>query len=114
VDAHRRPDAASPRARLARAPRRLRVIRGGGTGTTAAPRDVPAALASLVLPGLGQLVQGRRRAALAQAAVAAALVAAWLLDPASRLLSLALLIVCMLASASDAARHRPRPPLRRA
>ena len=36
------------------------------------------------------------------------------LDPASRRLSLALLAACMLASASDAARHRPRPPLRRA
>ena len=114
MDAHRRPEAAPPRARLARAPRRLRVIRGGGTGSPPAARDVPAALASLVLPGLGQLVQGRRRAALAHVAVAAALAAACLLDPASRALSLALLVVCALASANDAARHRPRPPLRRA
>ncbi|GLC26240.1 hypothetical protein [Roseisolibacter agri] len=114
MDAHRRPDSLPARTRLARAPRRLRVIRGGGTGAPTAPRDVPAALASLLLPGLGQLIQGRRRPALVHAAIAAVLLAAWLLDPALRPVATMLLAACLLTSATDAARHRPRPPLRRA
>lgn len=114
MDAHRRPDALPARTRLARAPRRLRVIRGGGTGVPSTPRDVPAALASLVVPGLGQLIQGRRRIAVVYAAIGAALLAVWLLDHALRPLATVLLVAWLLASATDAARHRPRPPLRRA
>ena len=47
---------------------RLRVVRGTPSeGSTSTPR---AAVASLVLPGLGQLLQGRRRAAAGHLCVA--------------------------------------------
>lgn len=117
MDARRRSDALAARTRVARTPRHLRVVRGGAGPDARLPLDVRAALASLLFPGLGQLMQRRRRAARAHATVAAVLAAVlaatWLVGTPSRVV-LALLVAWTLGSAVEAARHRPRPPLRRA
>ncbi len=114
MDARRRFDAPAPRPRVARTPRHLRVVRGGAGAQGRAPLDLRAALASLVVPGLGQLLQGRRRAAGANAPVAAALGALWLARAVPHAALVALLAAWVLGSVIDAARHRSRPPLRRA
>lgn len=114
MDAHRRPDPTPSRTR-SRTPRRLRVVRGdGGVEPARSPLDVPAAVASLLLPGLGQLIQGRHGTAVAHVAPAVAAALVWLLLGAR--VHVPLLVVLgtwMLVSAVDAARHRPRPPLHR-
>ncbi|MGZ8469551.1 MAG: hypothetical protein ACXW61_08550, partial [Gemmatirosa sp.] len=110
----RRSSALSARTRVARTPRHLRVVRGEGGTDPRPPRDVRAALASLLVPGLGQLLQHRRRAAGVHAAVAALLIATWAVGAVSGRITIALLAAWTVGVVVDAARHRPRPPLRRA
>ncbi len=114
MDARRRSGAQAARTRVARTPRHLRVVRGGAGDATRRPLDLRAALASLLLPGLGQLLQGRRWAAGAHAPVATALAGVWLAGAARPRVLLGLTLAWILGSVVDAARHRPRPPLRRA
>lgn len=114
MDARGRSSAQAARTRVARIPRHLRVVRGGGGAEGRRQLDLRAALASLVFPGLGQLLQHRCWAAGAHAPIAVALAALWFGGAVSWRVALALLIAWTLGSVVDAARHRPRPPLRRA
>jgi hypothetical protein len=97
---------------------RLRVVRGApDSGSTSASSGTPAwaAAASLVLPGFGQFLQGRRRAAVAHMVTAATLylVASYRAWPPS--FQIGALLALTLGSAADAARAERlarRAPLR--